>query len=201
MLCFPTSSPTRTPLPPPASYTCLRIFRLGLETIYCTAKRRNETAPRNHTQHDRTQKRGKNSSLHNDNSSLNDTCPLTQLTRAKTDVYIITNSSYPHQEVPHSFFRQFAPCPIFPPFSQKLMLTKCRNNHHYLSGCPPGIKPFYYLSASVPIAAFLHRKCFPQTHARSHIHMPDSSAHNSTSPEASSRTKEIPGEPGEQHFQ
>jgi len=25
-----------------------RVFRLGLETIYCTAKR-NETAPRNHT--------------------------------------------------------------------------------------------------------------------------------------------------------
>ena len=115
-----------------------------------TAKR-NETAPRNLTQHDRTEKRGKNSSLHNNNSSLNDTCLLTQLTRAKTEVYIITNSSYPHQEVPHTFFRQFAPCPIFPPFSRKLMLTKCRNNPHYLSGCPPGVKPFYYLFAFLPV--------------------------------------------------
>ena len=88
---------------------------------------------------------GKNSSLHN-NSSLHDTCPLPQLTKAKTEVYIITNSSYPHQEVPHTFFRQFAPCPIFPPFSRKLMLTKCRNNHHFLSGCKPLVLPFHLLS-------------------------------------------------------
>jgi len=83
-----------------------------LERRY-TAKR-NEMASRNHTQHDRTQKRGKNSSLHNNNSSLNDTCPLPQLTRAKTKVYIITNSSYPHQEVPSDSLLLVPPFPPFP---------------------------------------------------------------------------------------
>ena len=147
------------------------------------------------TQHDRTPNWGeKLSSLHN-NSSLHDTSPLPQLTKAKTEVYIITNSSYPHQEVPHTSFKQFAPCPIFPPFSQKL-ITKCRNNHHFLSGCPPGVKPFYYLSTSFPIAAFLHRKSFPQTHARSRTHMPDSTA----LPQKLAKTKGDPGRPGEQHF-
>ena len=138
-----------------------------------TAKR-NETAPRNLTQHDRTEKRGEKLFTLQQH---HDTCPLPQLTKAKTKVYIITNSSYPHQEVPHTFSRQFAPCPIFPPFSRKLMLTKCRNNHDYLSG----VKRLDNLSASFPIAALLHRKCFPQTCARSRTrsrtHMPDSLAH------------------------
>jgi len=127
----------------------LKFLDLGAKRY--TAKR-NETASRNHTQHDRTQKRVKNSSLHNNNSSPNDTCPPPQLTRAKTEVYIITNSSYPHQEVPSDSLL------LVPPLSRKLMLTKCRNNHHFItpsvlfpSGCSPGVKPFYYLFALLPV--------------------------------------------------
>ena len=70
------------------------------------------------------------------------------------------------------------------------MLTKCRNNHHlltppvpFLSGCKPFLLPFRFhsgfpfsLSTSVPIAAFLHRKCFPQTRPEAISHMPDSTA-------------------------
>jgi hypothetical protein len=114
--------------------------QIRLPAIRRYTVKRNETAPRNHTRHDRTEKRGKNSSLHDNNSTLHDTCPTPQLTKARTEVYIITKSSGGTTLTS----KQFAPFPIFPPFSRKLMLTKCRNNHHYLSGCKTLGQPFCF---------------------------------------------------------
>ena len=109
-------------------------------------------AKESHT-HTIAQKRGKNLSLLDNN---HDTCPQHQLTMAKTKVYIIRNYLLYHQEVPHTSIKDVCSFPIFPPFSQKLMLTKNKNNHHYLSGCKTLLLPFrfpsgcpYSLSVSV----------------------------------------------------
>ena len=156
-------------------------------------------AKQTHNENDRTLRRGENLFTNNHRLTLHDAqCSLSTLTKWRRQEYISTIATYP----PWAIRLLQVSLPFFMSTSglikgkQTPLLTTFAS---FASGCKTLLQPFrfpsgcsYSLSASVPLAAFLHRKCFPerpnktpeaeaspwgQTHARSRSHMPEFSAH------------------------